>query len=427
MNYPRKQIPPIANILLFPTIRQAISDLKRIKDNLKKSIYKQISKDTLESNLNLAKELKEVIENCLDEKFQELPSNEFNEICKQTRDIYWEICTITKRKLASSDETPKMPPPEENFDLKNAIALVQPYDGSPQQMEAFVDAVSLLSELIKPDQMLTATKFVKTRLSGRARLALPTNVATLQGIIDAVSNNCKSTESPDTVLAKLNRLRYTRAENFLEQVEALSTQLTTMYIQSKIPTDVATKMATKAGVDALINGITDNETKIILKANEFSTIQSAIQKVNENIGRSAQVLTVNARRGLPRKNNCYNNNRGNYCNNYGNRGYNRNSYNNRQSRTNYNEGYNQRNHYSPRGRGNFHNNRGFTHNSTQNNQRNPRVYYTQSNQHPTNQQPQLVPNIAYQQPSTLQTIPQSGAIQHLQPHPLGGIQGQFTQ
>lgn len=75
MNYPRKQIPPIANILLFPTIRQAISDLKRIKDNLKKSIYKQISKDTLESNLNLAKELKEVIENCLDERYQELPSN----------------------------------------------------------------------------------------------------------------------------------------------------------------------------------------------------------------------------------------------------------------------------------------------------------------------------------------------------------------
>lgn len=161
MNYPRKQIPPIANILLFPTIRQAISDLKRIKDNLKKSIYKQISKDTLESNLNLAKELKEVIENCLDERYQELPSNEFNEICKQTRDIYWEICTITKRKLASSDETPKMPPPEENFDLKNAIALVQPYDGSPQQLEAFVDAVSLLSELIKPDQMLTATKLLK--------------------------------------------------------------------------------------------------------------------------------------------------------------------------------------------------------------------------------------------------------------------------
>lgn len=408
-----------------PSLKEAINDLRRIRDNLKKSIYKQISINTLEFNLNFAKELKEVIESCLNEKYQELPSQEFNEICKQTRDTFWEINEITKRKLASQNSS-KMTTTA-NFDIKTAISLVQPYDGSPSLLESFVDAVNLLSELIKPEQMLTATKFVKTRLSGKARLALPANVTTLNDIIDAVSQNCKSAESPDTVLAKLNQLKYRHSENFLEQVEALSIQLTSLYIQSKIPSDVATKMATKAGVNALINGVADNETKIILKANEFPTIQSAIQKVNENIGLSTQVLTVNSRRGFPRRNNL-NHNRGNYSNSIVNRGYKQNSYNNRQrmqSRIHNNETFNQRNYYSPRGRGNFYNSRGFFHNSSQNSQRNPRVYCMQSDPNFMNQQTQLLPNISRQQSNSSRITPQIENIQSI--HPLGGTQGQFTQ
>lgn len=43
-------------------------------------------------------------------------------------------------------------------------------------------------------------------------------------------------------------------------------------------------MATKAGVDALINGTTSFETKIILRAGNFSNIREAVQKVQENTG-----------------------------------------------------------------------------------------------------------------------------------------------
>lgn len=43
----------------------------------------------------------------------------------------------------------------------------------------------------------------------------------------------------------------------------------------KIPKDVAKSMATKAGLDSLINGIKD-ETKIVLKASIFTTVKEAI-------------------------------------------------------------------------------------------------------------------------------------------------------
>lgn len=40
-------------------------------------------------------------------------------------------------------------------------------------------------------------------------------------------------------------------------------------------------MATKRGVGTLINGVNDNETKIILRAGKFDKISDATQKIQE--------------------------------------------------------------------------------------------------------------------------------------------------
>lgn len=64
------------------------------------------------------------------------------------------------------------------FDIKTATALVQPYGGSADGLEAFIDAKNLLAEIIDANQIPTTVKFLKTRLTGKARLELSTNTNT---------------------------------------------------------------------------------------------------------------------------------------------------------------------------------------------------------------------------------------------------------
>lgn len=68
-----------------------------------------------------------------------------------------------------------------------------------------------------------------------------------------------------------------------------------LYMEQKIPKEVANSMATKAWLESLINGIPSNETKAILKAGNFTNIQEAILEVNENVSsQNAQVLFTNS-------------------------------------------------------------------------------------------------------------------------------------
>ena len=130
-------------------------------------------------------------------------------------------------------------------------------------------------------------------------------------------------------------------------------------------------MATKVGVNALINGTTNYETKLILKAANFSNIQEAVQKVQENSTstaisqqNSSQIMTFNAQR----HNNYGRNTRGRRMNHRGgnfnapreryqvrypnhrqyNNDYNRNGqYNNNYNRSGqYNNGYNRSGQYN---------------------------------------------------------------------------------
>lgn len=55
-----------------------------------------------------------------------------------------------------------------------------------------------------------------------------------------------------------------------------------MYVEEKIPADKANQMATKSGVEALIGGISNYDTKLILKIGTFTKINEAIQKLQEN-------------------------------------------------------------------------------------------------------------------------------------------------
>lgn len=77
-------------------------------------------------------------------------------------------------------------------------------------------------------------------------------------------------------------------EEFCKEVEKLTQQLAATYIDETIPTDKAMQMATKSGIESLINGIDHADSKLILRAGTFTKINEAIQKLQENYSEERQ-------------------------------------------------------------------------------------------------------------------------------------------
>lgn len=303
---------------------------------------------------------------------------------------------ICKRLCKSFDKNQKenslviMP-----FDIKEATAIVQPYNGSHDGLNTFIDSANLLKDIIEAANLPTAIKFLRTRLTGKARLGLPDNFETIDDLIANVKSRCEVIVTPENILAKLKATRQKGdTDNFLNDVDSLCSQLHATYIVSGVPDDVAKKMATKAGVEALTAGVISQETKIILKAGNFTDVKQAIQKVAENTNSStsnSQILNFHANRPFDR--NQFGNNRGrgnNYNNNNANqRDYRNNNYRRQQLRGRDNFGGNfQRghgsSHYPHNTQSNRHNRGRGGHNSFR------RIYATNVTTNPQIMQHQMI-------------------------------------
>lgn len=411
---------------MLETIEDDFQTLVRIRNNLKKSLYNKIKTCTLQAKFNYTTKLFAEIEENLIKHELEIPESQLKFLIKASREAYYEITEIIKKKLT---ENRNMVLPNTGnqaaatFDIKTATALIQPYDGSPSGVEAFVDSIALLGDLTQAEHVATAIKFVKTRLSGKARAALPPNPETLGQISDAIKTACKSLETPDTLLAKLKATKNKGdQQKFCDEIESLTQKLSALYTDSQIPPEVANKMATKAGVDTLIKGVSNSELKLILKANEFTSIQKAIQKINESqLEQTAQIFNYKTQYNRGRGRGNFNNNsqRGQYRNNRDNaqNSYypNRNNNSQNQNFRNHDRQYNNRGNFSqnrPRF-GNYQNNFQQTGNSNYQNRNRPNVYYLA----PENQLvPQQVP-VGGQQITQTQNTNQQQPPQQQQQQP----------
>lgn len=265
--------------------------------------------------------------------------------------------------------------------------------------------------------MPVAVKFVKTWLNGKARSTLPANANTLADIVNSVKENCASRETPQSVAAKLKSLVKTNdSTKFFNDVEQLTTQLTSLYVKDEIPLNTATKMATKIGIETLINKITDHDTKLIMKAAEFPSIQAAIQKLNETNPNTppAQVFSAQARNEYPKGRN---NVRGNFNFRGGNRNTNFRGNRNQYQNSNHSRYSTHRPNFS-RGRGNFNQPNRYQ----QYDQRNTRVFYTQPMLEPPGQITNNGNMMQHQQ-----LAPQPNTQQHPSGHPFVNTLGQFSR
>lgn len=96
---------------------------------------------------------------------------------------------------------------------KIGTALIQIYDGTPNNLHAFVDAVNLFNDTVDSDfqaatpdrylaAQLTVFKLVKSRLTGTARDIIA-GAEDVHNIINALKRHCESQLTSDNVVAKL--------------------------------------------------------------------------------------------------------------------------------------------------------------------------------------------------------------------------------
>lgn len=154
-----------------------------------------------------------------------------------------------------------------------------------------MDAVTLLKDYVQQ-----AIKHLKTRLLGKARIGLSATIATIDALIADVKLRFKDKQTPENIIAKTKNGKQKADTNSLcDEIGNLTLKLKNIYIQKGIPENIAQAMSTKTGVDALINNV-NHETKIILKAGNFSNLKDAIQKVQENASQNSQILTMQTQR-----------------------------------------------------------------------------------------------------------------------------------
>lgn len=332
--------------------------------------------------------------------------SEFKDILKAISDTYNNITTYLKFHAKNSIQIkfktlaqlviifnrykqPKM----ETFDIKTATALVQIYDGNTENFDNFVDSATLLKELSPKDSQMLI-KFLKTRLTGKARLGLPPNINTFDDLINDLKARCQEKVNPDKIVVQLKSICNRDTKSLCEEVETLCVKLKNSYLQQEIPEKVANEMALKMGINTLIEKVSNPETKILLKARQFSNVSEATEKIleNEEYTDPSQILSFHTtryrgNRNFRSHNRFFNKPSQNNYNSYPPKAQNQRNYNR------YNSGRNNRYNHGNQTRGNFNNNNQYRGNFNNNNNRteNNRVYSTQTSNNDNfledNQQP----------------------------------------
>jgi len=236
--------------------------------------------------------------------------------------------------------------------LNNASKILPEFDGKAENLQSFIDAISLL-ELIKDSHEAVAVNLVKTKLKGTAR-NLITNETTLQQIISKLKASVKG-ESVEVLTAKiLNIKQQGKAANaYTKEIEDLTKSLENAYITDGISPELSIKYSTQTAVKAMAKNCTSDRVKLIMEAGNFSDMNEAVSKFvascTEASGQQNSILFYkrnnNYRRGSNYNNRGhyrgrggYNNRRPNYNNNSNQQQYNQNRNSNKSNR-----GYNNAN------------------------------------------------------------------------------------
>lgn len=325
-------------------LEEKFKELLTLEANLKKSINKTFLYKTLIEKQASCNQLYTYVQTALIELEDILSEAKLIYFEKASRNAWVHIHEILKNKLAHTKRTipfkvlvntiiilkrcSKTTP--ENLQegretmaaevIKLASSLIPQYDGNGERLSNIIAALTALKTAVTQATEPIAVQIVLSKLEKKARSAVGDTPANIDAIINSLKQKCKHHISADVVLAKLNATRQSGTLNkFSSEIEELTSQLETAYINDAIPIDTATKMANKAGIKALANGLKNGSAQLIIKSGTFETLNDAIGRAAENDNDAvppANVLYFNNKyksnfrgNGPPFKNNSY---RGNH-------------------------------------------------------------------------------------------------------------------
>lgn len=217
----------------------------------------------------------------------ELKGNETYEDDRESEDDLGLENTIQKLDMAT-------------FDVRLATSLVEPYDGSPENLESFIDSVEFLYTQTPENARDTMVSFLKTRLRGKAR-NLASNLTSLNDIKATLKAHCASKVSSETIHARLVNLRQKEnSSKFCDEVQQLTDKLLAAYIAEGVSPEASTRLANQFGVESLIHGSRNPQTKLLLKAGNYKSLNEATTKMlKEDVATEevTQILSMAGSRG----------------------------------------------------------------------------------------------------------------------------------
>lgn len=116
-----------------------------------------------------------------------------------------------------------MPQTPEEFYKTATHILNYKYEGDPLKLQSFLEDVDLVRALAKPETTDLCLKFIKTRITGRAREVLPEDISTIEKITEALSANIQA-DSSSVVEGRITALRINKGNmaKFAEEAENLA-------------------------------------------------------------------------------------------------------------------------------------------------------------------------------------------------------------
>lgn len=282
------------------TLEAQINELITIESNLKKSVNKQFLYKTLIDKKNISNKLYTEIKSILSSKLSELSEAKTKYYQELVEKSFMYISEELKKKLAQFKIPMKLKTLGKiiiilNTNLKRirmataaeiikiTSSLIPQYDGNGEKLSNVVSALTALKTVVTAATEPTAVQIILSKLEKKAKSAVGENPANIDAIKLALTQKCKQHISADVIMSKLNATRQSGALNkFSSEIEELTTQLETAYINDAIPIETATAMANKAGIKALAKGLKSQNIQTIIKAGTFASLHEAIGRAAEN-------------------------------------------------------------------------------------------------------------------------------------------------
>lgn len=315
---------------------------------------------------------------------------EYSDAEDQTKQDIEQSLSLLEQTLVTSDEdsdntddtddTNDISEHDENtiaiMDAAQVVSLISKlcpnnFSGDPLTLNSFITSIDLVVSVVGVNQPAIVFAYIKSKLTGKALEAIPDDVATVNGIKEALKAAIKP-ENSKVIAGKMSALRADNKNKteFAKVAEELAEAFQRASISEGIPQAKSMEMAIDETIKMCRNNSKTDLVKGILAASKFDSPAEVVAKYlveSSNEIQEKQILAYramkknnyNGNNGRGRRNNGYNNGRGNYNNN-SNR-YNNNNNNNNGCNSNYrgrNGNY----------RGNNNNYRGNNRNNNNNNQ-----------------------------------------------------------